>query len=153
MRKILFLFLMLAFSNYVKAEDYVLQVWLSDGKVVTINLNEEPVTTYADGQLTITTNKTTVTYPLEKVMKYTYDSATGIDLPDVMNTSFSQDGETITFKGLPTGTSIAIYSAAGQLVRTLLSSAQPKTVVSVSDLPIGVYVVKVNGITYKITKR
>ena len=45
-----------------KADDKVLQILLSDGQVVSINLNEEPRTTYQDGNLVITSTKNTVTY-------------------------------------------------------------------------------------------
>ena len=56
----------------VHAEEAKLQVWQADGKVVTLSLDEEPVTTYSNGSLVITTSSKTVTYPLEQVRKYTY---------------------------------------------------------------------------------
>ena len=71
MRKILLLILA-SVCTMTKADEKVLQIWQSDGQVMNINLNEEPKTTYADGNLVITTNKTTITFPLEKVKKYTY---------------------------------------------------------------------------------
>ncbi len=135
------------------ADGIILQIWQSDGKVVNIDLNEQPVTTYSDGNLIITTTKTTITYPLEKVVKYTYVSAEGIESIDAMNTKFSQDGETLTFSGLAQGTEIAVYASSGQMMRKTNTGPQAKTIVSVSDLPPGVYLVKVNSVTYKITKR
>jgi hypothetical protein len=56
----------------VHAEEAKLLVWQADGQVVTFDLDEEPVTTYSDGNLVITTTSKTVTYPLEQVRKYTY---------------------------------------------------------------------------------
>ena len=53
-------------------EGMVLQVLLSDGQVVSIDLNEEPRTTYRDGNLVITSTKNTMTYPLEQVKRFTY---------------------------------------------------------------------------------
>ena len=136
------------------ADDMVLQVWKSDGQVININLNEEPKTTYSDGNLVITTTKTTVTYPLESVRRYTYASAsTGIETPKSVSSVLSSDGETLTFTNLKAGTSIKLYNVAGQLLRTITSGAESSTTVSVSQLPTGVYVVKVNDATYKITKR
>lgn len=137
-----------------KADDMVLRVWQADGKVMNINLSEEPVTTYADGQLIITTTKTTVTFPLEQVVKYTYSDGTdGISSPSAISSEVSADGETITFTGLKPGTAVSLYTVAGQLVSTVTASGPTKTAVSVSQLPVGVYVVKANGVTYKITKR
>ncbi len=69
------------------------------------------------------------------------------------STHCSQDGETLTFSGLTIGTEIAIYSSAGMVMQKVKAGNQHKTTVSVSNLPPGVYLVKVNEITYKITKR
>ena len=150
-----FAVLLLSFllPSVAKADDMVLQVWQADGKVMSINLNEQPVTTYSDGQLIIKTTKTTVTFPLEQVVKYTYTDATGISTPSAMGSQFSADGESITFTGLKPNTPVYLYTVAGQLVKTVTATGQSKTVVSVSSFPVGVYVVIANGVTFKITKR
>ena len=137
----------------VMADDLVLQVWQANGKVMNISLNEEPVTTYSDGQLIIRTTKTTVTFPLEQVVKYTYADASGISSPEAVGSKVSADGETITFTGLKANTPVYLYTVAGQLVNTVIATGQSKTVVSVSKFPVGVYVVKANDMTFKITKR
>lgn len=147
------LLLSVLLPSAVKAEDMVLQVWQADGKVMNINLNEQPVTTYSDGKLIITTTKTTVTFPLEQVVKYTYTDATGISSPSAMGSKFSADGESITFTGLKPNTLVYVYSVAGQLLTTVTATGHSKTTVSVSRFPVGVYVVKTNGVTFKITKR
>lgn len=151
--KILLLLLTFFVSQAAMADDLVLQVWQADGKVMNINLNEQPVTTYSDGQLIITTTKTTVTFPLEQVVKYTYTDATGISSPEAVGSKMSADGESITFTGLKANTPVYLYTVAGQLVKTVTATGQSKTTVSVSGFPVGVYVVKANGVTFKITKR
>ena len=151
--KILLLLLTFFVSQAAMADDLVLQVWQADGKVMNINLNEQPVTTYSDGQLIITTTKTTVTFPLEQVVKYTYTDATGISSPEAVGSKVSADGESITFTGLKANTPVYLYTVAGQLLTTVTANGQSKTTVSVSGFPVGVYVVKANGVTFKITKR
>ena len=153
MKKFLFLLILFVFAISAMADDLILQIWQSDGKVVTIDLNEQPVTRYSDGNLIITTTKSTISYPLEKVAKYTYALADGISTIEGMRTKFSQDGETITFFGLKQGTEITVYSPSGQIIRKTKAGAQSETIVSVSNLIPGVYIVKANGVTYKITKR
>ena len=153
MKKLLALLILFVFAHTVMADDMILQIWQSDGKVVNIDLNEQPVTRYADGNLIITTTKTTITYPLEKVAKYTYVSAEGIESINGMRSKFSQDGETLTFSGLTQGTEIAVYAPSGKILRKTKAGSHAKTTVSVSDLPPGVYLVKVNSVAYKITKR
>jgi hypothetical protein len=67
------LFLIIAvFSLTTQADDSKLLVWQADGKIVAFSLDEEPVTTYSEGNLVITTTSKTITYPLEQVRKYTY---------------------------------------------------------------------------------
>lgn len=153
MKKLLTLLFFFAFSRSMMADGMFLQIWQSDGKIVNIDLDEQPVTTYSDGNLVITTTKAVISYPLEKVAKYTYFSADGISNLESMRTKFSQDGETLIFTGLEQGTEIAVYASSGQMMHRTKASLQAKTTVSVSDLPPGVYLVKVNSITYKITKR
>ena len=146
--------LALAASMVAKADDRVLKVWQSDGQVLTISLADEPRTTYSDGNLIITSAKATVSFPLEKVRRYTYESVVdGIDELKTVRAAISKDGETLTLTGLKPHTSIYLYNIAGQLLRTIDSGDQPKVVISVSHLPNGVYVVKANDVTYKITKR
>ncbi len=137
-----------------QADERVLKVWQANGQVLTISLADEPRTTYKDGNLVITSTKTSVTLPLEQVRRYTYETvSTGIVEPKVVHATISKDGETLTLTGLKPGTTLQLYNVAGQLLRTLTSGSQSKTVVTVSNLPSGVYVVKANDVTYKITKQ
>lgn len=153
-RKLLLAMFIGAFATMAKAEDRVLKVLQTDGQVTTISLNDEPRTTYADGNLVITTSQTTITYPLEKVRRYTYESlATGISTKPSLKTEMSQNGEALTFTGLKSGETIMLYNTAGQILRRINSEKEGATTVSVADLPAGVYVVKLNDVTYKITKR
>ena len=135
MKKLLTLLSLFVFALSAMADDLILQVWQSDGKVVNIDLNEQPVTTYSDGNLIITTTKTVIIYPLEKVTKYTYVTADGISNLESMRTMFSQDGETLIFTGLEQGTEIAVYASSGQIMHRTKASPQAKTTVPVSDLP------------------
>jgi len=152
MKKFLFFLTFVSSCFMAKADDMLLQIWQSDGLLMAINLNEEPKTTYVDGNLVITTTKTTITYPLEKVKKYTYVATDDVPIIEGMSTKISQDGESITFSGLKEGTEISVYSSAGKIVRKQKSSKEKTTTVSVSDLPSGAYIITVDSITYKITK-
>ena len=82
MKKAILSLFAIVFSMAVDAVEAKLQVWRADGEVVTFDLDEEPVTTYADGNLVIKTSKKTITYPLEKVWKFTYFIPNNILLGD-----------------------------------------------------------------------
>ena len=129
-------------------------MWQADGQVLTINLADEPRTTYANGNLIITSNSTSVTLPLERVRRYTYvDVANGIDELKDVSAAISKNGETLTLTGLKSGTEVMLYNVAGQQLRHFTADGQNPLIVSVATLPTGVYVVKVKDVTYKITKR
>ena len=55
---LLALALALAYQLPTWADGRTLQIWQADGQIVTISLNEEPVTTYSEGNLIITTTST-----------------------------------------------------------------------------------------------
>ena len=82
MKKAILSLIAIVFSMAVDAVEAKLQVWRADGEVITFDLDEEPVTTYADGNLVIKTSKKTITYPLENVRKFTYFIPNNILLGD-----------------------------------------------------------------------
>lgn len=154
MRKLQIIVTLALVCMMAKADDRVLQVWQADGQVLNISLSEEPKTTYSDGNLVITTTKTTISYPLEQVKKYTYTTVeTGISGPEAMKAMFSADGESLMFTDIKPNTTVFLFNVAGQLLRSFNAGKCSNFSVSVSTLPAGVYVVKANGITSKITKR
>lgn len=154
MKRLTILLLVFATICGVKADDRLLKVWQTNGEVLSISLNDEPRTTYADGKLVINTKQSTITIPLKEVLRYTYTGIpTGINKPGgTIEASFSKDGETLTFMGLKPQTKIVLYNTSGQMLRHLVADGRNKIQISVSDLVPGIYVVKANGVTYKITK-
>lgn len=154
MKKILLFPILLLAAIVARADEQKLQIWLSTGKVMTIKLSENPSTRYVDGNLVIQSSNANISFPLEQVKKYTYSAnPAAISSPEVLGCEFSLDGETLTFTGLKRGTEITVYSLSGQLLRQQTTGSEAVTVVSVSSFPTGVYLVKINGVTYKITKR
>ena len=153
-RKGIVLLLALTASLAAAAADRALKVWQADGQVLTINLADEPRTTYNNGNLMITSKQISVTLLLEKVRRYTYvDVANGIDERQGVRAAFSNNGEVLTLTGLSQGTRVMLYNTAGQLLRHLTADGGGKLAVSVAALPTGVYVVKVKDVTDKLTKR
>ena len=112
----------------------VLQIWLIDGNVVNINLDDQPVTTYADGVLTITTTKTTISYPLEEVSKYTYVSSKSIESYESMAKPL-QGGETLACSWATKGNENDVQASSGQLMRKAKTKTKSQAMKTVSDLP------------------
>lgn len=151
--RILLFFLAVFMAQGVMADNEYLAVWKKSGEVVYYDLSEEPVTTYADGNLKITTSSMSVTYPLEEVLKYTYtDTPTDIVQAKAPSVKVKQGRNSISFTNLKLGSSVNVYGAEGKMLRTQIVKTEV-TVVDLSDFPLGVYMVTANGVTYKLARQ
>ena len=57
------------------SSDQRLVVLKKDGTKVFYDLVEKPKTTFSDGQLVVTTSQATAYYPLDEIVRYTYEGA------------------------------------------------------------------------------
>lgn len=150
----LFFVLLLFMVGHGKTQAQTLVITQLNGSKVYYNLDEEPKTTFTLEDLVIETQSQTVSYPLAQIKQFTYEQdATGIEEVSREGICISQNGDNIVITGLPNGKTIAIYNTNGQLLLTGKSDGSQRTTLSVHQLPIGVYVVKADQVTYKITKR
>jgi hypothetical protein len=155
----LLLLLMLATPIVGRAQTETQQqlvVWLTSGEKVYFNLDEEPRTTFDNGQLVITTSRTTAYYQLTGVMRYTYEGAmTNIPAPPLKpgEMVYMQSNNEMAFDGLPDGTTLDLYSSDGRKLRSERATQDQRTVVSLADLPTGTYILKCGNATYKFVKR
>lgn len=153
MKRFFILIPFLLIVSIASADDQCLMIWMTDGSAKAIALSNEPVTTFSDGNMVVKTSKSTITFPLSIIDKYTYEyMPDDVAAPKTEKINFSSDGNAITFKGLKEGTEIKVYSTSGVLVKLQTAMHSPATI-TLNDLPNGVYAVKVDGITYSIMKR
>ena len=158
MKKVLLLLLMaLVLPMVASADDETqrLVVWHKNGEKTYFELNEMPETTFEGGLLVIRSSKTTVSYQMENILRYTYEgvSTSITDLqPSERAVIIAKDGDGVTFRNLPGGSAVSVYSTNGVLLeqRTAIEG-QPLTV-SVAQRPAGVYVVKAGKETIKLMK-
>ncbi len=120
--------------------DQVLQIVKADGQTHTINLNQEPVTSYKDGNLVITTINATV-----------YISGSD-DIQNLKGDKFeiSRDGKFLTLSGLKNDTDVYLFSINGMLMERIHVTASTSISIKLESYPLGVYMIKVDGATYKI---
>ena len=139
------------------ADSQRLVVWQKSGQKVYFDLNEEPETTFEDGNLVIRSSRTTVSYPLTNVLRYTYEGGTITDVGDVKmrpgEVRFLQNAEQMAFDGLQDGTILEVYTLDGVKIKTVKAQGGQRTVVSLADQTAGTYVVKAGEATYKFMKR
>ncbi len=139
------------------ADSQRLVVWQKSGQKVYFDLTEEPETTFEDGNLVIRSSRTTVSYPLTNVLRYTYEGGTITDVGDVKmrpgEVRFLQNAEQMAFDGLQDGTILEVYTLDGVKIKTVKAQGGQRTVVSLADQAAGTYIVKAGEATYKFMKR
>lgn len=146
------LLLALGFSQVATANSQFMIVWLESGPVINYDLGEEPVITYNDGMLTITTSVSQISYGLEEVLKYTYtEQSTGIVSPEAM-TKVKFLRNKVIFWGLNRNTSIQVFAVNGMQVMDN-HVTDDVTTINLEELPMGVYIVKADCGTYKIMRQ
>ena len=152
---VLMLLLTATLSSWADSQRLV--VWQKSGQKVYFDLNEEPETTFEDGNLVIRSSRTTVSYPLTNVLRYTYEGGTITDVGDVKmrpgEVRFLQNAEQMAFDGLLEGVTLEVYTLDGVKIKTVKAQGGQRTVVSLADQAAGTYIVKAGEATYKFMKR
>lgn len=152
MKKLLLSVICVVASSFAFAEGDALNLTMKDGTIHSFLLSEQPTVTMADDYLVITlSDNSTASYDLYQVSKYTFGSPTGISKV-LSSEDISLSGDNIIFQGVTNG-KVTVSSLSGARVDAGVSESAGNTVVSLSSLPSGVYVVKVNNAVIKISKK
>ena len=133
----------------------LLVVWAKDGTQVAYALAEKPKVTFTETDLVITANGVEVNYTLENMARFTYEDniSTAITNLQTDESTFKLDGETLLFPALKANSIVSVYSLNGMLVFKKTIHQNGEYAFPLSNLNTGVYMVNVNGLTYKIVKR
>ena len=155
--KVLLLLLGIAFALGANAQsNYKLVVWEKGGAVVgNYELTYTPNVTFTETEMIITTSLADVYYyGLPNMWKLTYESVpTSVNNIMADNNAMLFNGDAIVFPALEAGSNIAVYAANGALVINKTVSSAGEYAFPISSLSQGVYMVNVNGKTYKIVKK
>lgn len=154
-RKILFLML-LQFCIFAIADESQTQlvIWAKDGTKVTYALAEKPKITFTENEIVVNTNNVEISYDLDKMSRFTYESGGTTDITDLKyNCTFNFQNEALIFPALSANSAISIYSLNGFLVFKKTVQTAGEYAFPLSNLNAGMYLVNVNGMTYKILKK
>jgi hypothetical protein len=150
MRKILLLTLSFFSCLVLKAEEKSLIITFSDNTTQTFVLSSLPQINMANDKMTITTGSTTAEYDLYKVKTFTFSGTTGIENIE-NNPSINTEGDKIIIQG--TNAKVQIFSVDGKAVTLYPTNLTNSTVIDISSLGRGVYIIKANNKTVKISKK
>ena len=127
------LFLAVLGTLGVRAENAKIIVWLNDGNKSEVLFADMPEFTYADGNVTMKSSKTELSWPITNLQKLTFENLeTGIrDIKapglDLLSDPFDA------------------YDLSGKLIC--------KGAKSLSELPVGTYIVKDGNTTIKVVRK
>ena len=159
MKKAILLIFMLACSIGMRAADKQNTLFvLTKGNVLhQFVLADKPKVTFEGTSLKVTCENNasaSYTFNLSDVIRFAYDakSATGIDKIVEEPVAISQEGDVLVISQVKAGATVSVYALDGKLVRQLKSQRSGTYRLNLSELPSGLYIVKADNITYKITK-
>jgi hypothetical protein len=157
MKKILLLILLampFVTSMTQAATQNALVVQTKSGSATTFFLKDEPQVSFEGTNLKVASAQGNAYFPLADVLRFTYRQVdpTGIDEQVMPETGVSFDGGVLVISQLKAGATVSVYTHDGKLVRHLAPQRYGTYRLNLSELSSGLYVVKADNATYKITK-
>ena len=131
---------------------WYLVVWQKDGSKVTFILDEKPSVVY-DGDKVLVKTSSTVEYDFQAIKKMTYseEEVTGIrEAVASEGLPFSTNGGTIIFAAAEKDLRVQVFLTNGMTVNDLMVRKGESATLTLPYSPEKIYLVKVNGVTYKI---
>jgi len=122
-----------------------------------ILLDEEPVITFSGDKIMISkkSSSTELELSMAAVNYFNYEGGSGTTSIEGTTTPDGMifTGDHISFSGLPAGSDVFIYGVGGQLFMSTKADDEGNAYIDLTSLNTGVYIVKANNITTKITKK
>lgn len=155
--KIWSVFVLMMMPIIVKAEESPthLYVWAKDGTKVGYALAKKPKITFTETDLIISYTGEEISYSLANMDRFTYESNSESSIRNIQTEEFPYklNGESLLFPNLKANNTVSIYTLDGSLVFMKTVRQNGEYAFPLSNLKAGVYMVNVNGLTYKIVKR
>ncbi|MBO5866318.1 MAG: T9SS type A sorting domain-containing protein [Bacteroidaceae bacterium] len=155
MKKIL-LILAVIFSLPTFA-DHHLVIEINDSKQHSYSLSDKPVITFDNDRLFIKTDKIEIDYPISNIVKYYFIELdeTGVEdiKNDVDNINFIYTNpDFLCVEGINGDADINIYDISGRVCAVNSTKSDNCMKIELNTLKKGVYIIKVNNHSFKITR-
>ena len=136
MRMAMLLFLTVLSSTGAWAEDKAkgIVVWLNDGNKTEVLFSDMPEFTYSDGNVTLKSTTTELSWPIANLQRFTFEDVVVTGIRDITSTGLDILADNCD-----------AYDLNGRLVK--------RNVKSLSELPVGTYVVKAGSVTIKVVRK
>lgn len=131
------------------ADGKSLFVSFNDGSKIEFALSTLPEVTFGNDKMTVKSTATTASYELWKVSTFTYGTTTGIK--QVENNKFAFEGDRIIVDG--TNNKVSAFALDGKAIKLSPITAGDKTIINLSELTNGVYIIKINNKSLKVARQ
>lgn len=131
------------------ADGKSLFVSFNDGSRIEFALSTLPEVTFGNDKMTVKSTATTASYELWKVSTFTYGTTTGIK--QVENNKFAFEGDRIIVDG--TNNKVSAFALDGKAIKLSPITAGDKTIINLSELTHGVYIIKINNKSIKVARQ
>lgn len=149
----IFLWLMGTVATWAQNTVSIYQV---DGKVAVFSFAEKPVVTYSGDNLVLTTNKTTVQYPIYQLKKLAFDvdwdAETKVEELKQPDAQFRFQNGTLCINGGEAGSQVCLYNLKGVVAGRYRLDANGCASISTENLKKDIYMVKTKFFTFKFFK-
>ena len=135
-------------------EKNALIVHLKDGTRTTVLLDELPLATFSEGRLRVSSSGLSLEIPRADVSRFTYAyvDPSGIAFHGMGIPNSSLTDGVLSLSGLQDGAVVRLYFNNGRLLDELSVPSDGRVNISLAAYPSGVYMLQIDGLTYKFTK-
>lgn len=134
-------------------DNATLVLWLSDGTKTDIEVSQLPQIKFENDKVIITSSVLNMEYKAEEVLRFTYKGEETAISPFQDEAGVSQENGRLVFHGISSANQVSVFSTNGTRIPVSLSKNGGFYSLSLSTIPTGVYILKVNGKTSKFTKK
>ena len=155
MRKMLFT-LFAAILSVPMFSQTTLTIHQKDGQQFSFGFDDQPTITYTDNVLVLKTTNTEVQYPLESLLKITFNDAETAVKPVLKagkTPALVLDSYAVYISGAKAGVEVTVYGADGKSVNSCKTNQDGNVSFSIADLTDGVYVIKSENLSIKVLKK
>lgn len=155
-------------SNGIKARcrinvpkpDYHIFVWHYDGNYDAFSFSERPVITCDGRTVKVATSVTEIEFAEADVHKYTFSDSEEPVITEIGSVSddspqpwMEYKNDRVRIQGCTPGSVLQVFTIDGRTCGVRKVSANGRAEFNLSGLPIGIYILKAETITYKIIKK
>lgn len=153
MKRFLVAVCLLVTSGFIAVRAQTLVLLHADGTSTDVELATQPKVTFENDKVLITSTILNMEYPKKDVLRFTFKSGMSSIQSTKNNVGFSKENNNLVFRGVNATDKIGVYTIKGIRVPVSIVRNGSSAVLSLSALPMGAYILSVNGKTSKLIKR